>query len=72
MSTINVNKIKARMVELGMTQKDVADKMGMAASSLNNKLQLKTEFTASEILKMSEVLRISRKKDEYFFVKNSE
>ncbi len=71
MSTINSEKIKAKMVELGLTQAKLAEMLKMSTTSLNNKLQGKCEFTASEIFSMSHFLDIENK-DDYFFVQKGE
>lgn len=66
-SSINSNKLKGRIVEFGFTQTDIAEKLGLSPTAFNNKLNERTEFTASEISKLSSILKI-KNKDEYFFV----
>ena len=66
-SSINSNKLKGRIVEFGYTQSELAEKLGLSATGFNNKLNGRTEFTASEISELSSILEIGNK-DEYFFV----
>ena len=66
-SSINSKKLKGRIVEFGFTQTDIAEKLGLSPTAFNNKLNERTEFTASEISKLSCILKI-KNKDEYFFV----
>ncbi len=66
-TTINANKIKGRIRELGFTQSGVAKELGISSTALNNKLSCKSEFTACEIAALSKILAITNK-DAYFFV----
>jgi hypothetical protein len=65
---VNVRKIKARMVELGMRQQDVSEAMEMELSSFNLKLNNKKnrQFTITEAQKLVAVLKIENPND-YFF-----
>lgn len=64
----NTNLLKARMVELGYTQSDVAARLGKSYQSFNYKLNNSNgrEFTVSEIDKVCQILRI-RKEDAHLF-----
>ena len=48
--------IKERMRELGMTQKELADKLGITRRSVINKLQRKTLFKQTELRKLKRIL----------------
>ena len=65
---VNTNKIKARIIELGMTQSGVADSMGMAQATLNLKISGKRPLTIKDADKLISILNISKKEiGEYFF-----
>jgi len=53
-----LNKIKGRMRELNITQKELSKKVGITEASLNRKLNRKNEFKLSEIIKIAETLNI--------------
>ena len=48
--------IKERMRELGITQKELADKLGITRRSVINKLQRKTLFKQNELRKLKRIL----------------
>lgn len=48
--------IKERMRELGITQKELADKLGITRRSVINKLQRKTLFKQTELRKLKRIL----------------
>lgn len=62
---INANKIRARIVELGMTQKMVAEKIGMSEKTFSIKMN-NGKFGLDEADKMIQVLKIE-KPEHYFF-----
>ena len=62
---INANKIRARIVEMGMTQQEVAAKIGMSAKTFSIKMN-NGKFGLDEADRMIEVLKIE-KPDSYFF-----
>lgn len=62
----DTNKLKARLLEKGLTQSEIADKLKISYQSFNYKLHNINEFKASEIKKLCEILDISNK-DAYFF-----
>lgn len=45
----------------------LSKKMGISCQALNSKINNKSEFTAKEIYKISEILQITSEKDAYFF-----
>ena len=55
---MNVNLIRAKMVEKGYTQGEVAKKIGMSSNSLSRKLLGKREFRLREVCMLCEVLDI--------------
>lgn len=62
----DTNKLKGRLLEKGLTQSDVAAKLGISYQSFNYKLNNIREFKASEIKRLCVILDISNK-DDYFF-----
>lgn len=64
---MDYSKLKGLMREKGVTQAELAKKIGMAESTLNLKLSGKSFFKADEILKIAEILDIMRPLDDYFF-----
>lgn len=67
MNMTATNVLKAKMVECGVTQKVIAEALGISHQGLQNKLNNKTEFKASEIKTISKMLGIEKNKDIYFF-----
>lgn len=63
----NTAKLKAAIVERGMIQKQVAKQIGISTTSFNYKLNNKTEFKASEIGKLVDVLRLTADKTVQIF-----
>lgn len=55
----NEKKIKARICELGLTIKSVADEMGLTAYTLGQKIAGKALMTLKEARKLQEILKIS-------------
>ena len=53
----NSELLKEKIEESGMTMVAIARKTGIKRETLYNKLSGKSEFTASEIVAMSKVLR---------------
>jgi len=49
------NRIKSKRVLLGLTQEEMAEKLGIAVSTYKKKEHGKTDFTESEINKFLEV-----------------
>lgn len=63
---VNTLKIKAAILQSGLSRNDVAVKLGMSAYTLHKKIHNITEFKASEISALSVLLNISDK-DSIFF-----
>lgn len=55
----NSAKLKGKMVESNLLQEQVAMQLGMTSATFNYKLNNKTEFKASEIKKLSEILHLT-------------
>lgn len=66
----NEKKIKARILELGLTIKALADEMGLSAYTLGQKISGKAPMTLKEAIYLKERLNIP---DEevvaYFFIR---
>lgn len=68
---INTLKLKAKLKEKNMTQEELATKIGINASTLNQKINntVGETLTIEEATKMSEILDISREERiDIFFV----
>ena len=65
---INTNKIKGRMRELGKTQSDCAEYIGVKPPTFNQKINNIRPFYLTEAEKLSEFLEIQNSNfSEYFF-----
>lgn len=62
---INANKIRARIVELGMNQKSVAKQIGMSEKTFSVKMN-NGKFGLDEAEQIAKVLMID-KPEQYFF-----
>ena len=69
---INTNKIKGRMAELQLTQKDVAKVLNIAQSTANQKINNIRPMDLDEAEKICDLLKIKPTEFEiYFFNKES-
>lgn len=68
---MNANKIKAKIVERGMTQGEVAKIIGISPNSLSRKLLGKRDFLLSEVIALCSVLAIDNP-EEFFLAGNSQ
>ena len=65
---VNSNKIKGRLVELGLTQKDVSTALNIAQPTANQKINNVRPMDLNEAERLSELLKISPEEfREYFF-----
>ena len=64
-------KLKGAIVASGLSRRQVAEKIGISCYSLHKKIHNITEFKASEIQALCEVVGIYNK-DEIFFAPNVE
>lgn len=55
---MNANKIRAKIIERGMTQGEVAKIIGISANSLSRKLLGKRDFWLSEVIALCSVLEL--------------
>ena len=62
------NLLKAKLLEMGYRQGDIAEILKISPQSFSYKLNNKIEFKASEIETLCSVLKIENK-DAYFFVR---
>lgn len=56
---LDTKKLKAKIVEEGLTQKDLAKKIGVSENTLTRKINGKRDFYIGEIDKICEALHIS-------------
>lgn len=66
---INTNKIKGRLAELGLTQKDVADALQIAQPTANQKINNIRPMDLDEAEKLSILLKISPEEFQTYFFK---
>lgn len=72
MILINTNKIKGRMAEMQITQKDVAKTLGLAQPTVNQKINNIRPMDLDEAEKLSDLLNIKPEDFAvYFFYKES-
>jgi len=65
---VNSNKIKGRIVELGLTQRDIAKALGVALPTVSQKINNVRSMDIREAFIIAEVLNIPDKEfREYFF-----
>lgn len=65
---VNSRKIKGRLVELGLTQKDVAEKIGVAQPTANQKINNIRPMDLQEAEAIANLLKISPGEfADYFF-----
>lgn len=62
----NSNLLRGRIAEKGLTQKEVAEMIGITYQSFSEKINNKSHFKVSEIIKLCDILGIVDK-DSYFF-----
>ena len=67
---MNSKKIKGRIIELGMTMGEVAEKMGLSPYTFGKKISGKSKTYIVEAEKIAKILKISDNDfNEYFFKK---
>ncbi len=64
--TIVYRKLLARIALLGLTRREVADRMGVSYGTLHNKLCAITPFTLNEALQLKELLGYPGPVEEVF------
>ena len=55
---VNTNKLKARIMESGYTQRTLAKEMNMGVNSLNEKVNGKTPFNIEQAVQLCELCHI--------------
>ena len=65
---INTNKIKGRMAELQITQKDVANSLGLAQPTVNQKINNIRPMDLNEAEKLSDLLHIDPEDVAVYFL----
>lgn len=68
---MNANKIRAKIVEQGMTQGEVAKIIGISPNSFSRKLLGKRDFLLSEVIALCSVLELD-KPEEIFLDEKSQ
>lgn len=69
---INTKRIKGRMAEMGITQKDVAKRLGIAQPTANQKINNIRPMDLDEAEKLASLLEIDAGNFcDYFFYQNS-
>lgn len=64
----NVEKLRNKIKESGMTMKAVSEKSGILRETLYNRLNINADFKASEIDSLTKVLQLSEnERNEIFF-----
>lgn len=64
----NIELLKERIDESGMTKVAIASKSGMLRETLYNRLDGKGEFTANEIVGLSKTLNLSKPDRDKIFL----
>lgn len=68
---MNYKKLKAIIVERGLTQTSVAKKMGISKNSLWAKVNGRSDLTISEAQKLCDILTLTPEEKNIFFDKQS-
>lgn len=68
---MNTNLLRAKMVEKGLTQRELAAAIGLSENSMSRKLTGKRDFSVQEALRISEALNL-KNPGEIFFVNSSQ
>ncbi len=63
---MNANDLRAAIAKKGMTQAEVAQKIGISLNSFSRKINGKREFHLSEAKKLCEVLDIKNPQSIFF------
>jgi DNA-binding phage protein len=65
----NIDALKEKIAESGITMANIAKKSGMNRVTLYNRLSGIGEFTASEIVGLSDTLKLTKAEREQIFLK---
>lgn len=67
---LNTNKVRGRLAELRLTQKDVAKALGIAVSTASQKLNRVRPMDLDEAEKLASLLQLNDNQfSEYFFAR---
>ena len=65
---LNTNLLREKINNSGITITALADKLGLTRETFYNRLANKSEFKASEIVKLTNILRLTKpERDAIFF-----
>lgn len=64
--SLNVNKLKGKIVEKGLTQGKIAVKLGISPQSFNAKLNKRAPISLDEMFKLIEILKINDPNEIFF------
>ena len=70
MNCMNTLKIKARCVELGMTQEEVARKLGIKSATFSQKINNIRKTGVDEAFALAEILQIPDEQFRAYFFAN--
>lgn len=65
----NIDMLKDKMLDSGMTVTAIAEKAGMLRETLYNRLAGRGEFTASEIVGLTTALKMSKAERDNIFLR---
>lgn len=63
----DTNKLKGAIMSAGFTQAEIADKIGISSTAMNNKITNKSRFKADEVQKLTQILGLSRSESDLIF-----
>lgn len=67
---VNTKLLKSYFVKNGLTQSEVAAKVGISYQSLSDKINNKTQFKVGEVFALCDILKIKSEMTDIFFAKN--
>lgn len=65
---VDTKKLKARIIETGLTKETIAKELGISEHSLHNKISGITPFKADEAFHLAGLLGVADEMAPYFFV----
>ncbi|MEG0430274.1 MAG: helix-turn-helix transcriptional regulator [Anaerovoracaceae bacterium] len=63
---MNRNLLRGRIAEKGLTQQELANKIGISNNSLSRKMLGKRQFALGEVIRICDVLEIENPKEIFF------
>lgn len=67
---VNSSKIRGRIVELGLTQKDLAEELNLAVATVSQKINNVRPMSLAEAYTIARILEISDEDFREYFFKN--